>query len=54
MEQCIDEMNKIIYIKCTEEEKIKIQNEYASYQLYDYIINFIVIDETMDKNERKE
>lgn len=43
MEQQVDEMNKIIHIKCTEEEKRKILLETASY-LYDYEFNFIIED----------
>ena len=45
MEQEIDEMNKIILIKCTEEEKKKILIESAPY-LYDYEFNFIIVDQT--------
>lgn len=44
MEQEIDEMNKIIHIKCTEEEKKKIEKELTPY-LYDYVFNFILPDE---------
>jgi hypothetical protein len=47
MEQEIDEMNKIIHIKCTEEEK-KIVLELKPY-LYDYVFNFIIIGAN-DKN----
>lgn len=42
MEQEIDEMNKIIHIKCTEEEKKKFL-ELEPY-LYDYAFNFIIIE----------
>ncbi|HWT75546.1 MAG TPA: hypothetical protein VN258_12645 [Mobilitalea sp.] len=45
MEQEIDEMNKIIHIKCTEDEKSKIVSDLSPY-LYDYVFNFIIIDET--------
>ncbi len=45
MEQEIDEMNKIIHIKCTEDEKRKILLESTPY-LYDYEFNFIIIDQT--------
>lgn len=45
MEQEIDEMNKIIHIKCTEEEKKKILAELTPY-LYDYTFHFIDIDES--------
>lgn len=45
MEQQTDEMNKIIHIKCTEEEKCKIISELSSY-LYDYQFNFIIEDDT--------
>ena len=45
MEQEIDEMNKIIHIKCTEEEKNKILLESTPY-LYDYEFNFIIVDQT--------
>lgn len=41
MEQEIDEGNKIIHIKCTEEEKSKIITELTPY-LYDYHFNFII------------
>ena len=47
MEQEIDEMNKIIHIKCTEEEKKKIVAELTPY-LYDYIFHFIDIVEDKD------
>lgn len=43
MEQEIDEMNKIIHVKCTEEEKQKILNETSKY-LYDYQYHFIITD----------
>lgn len=42
MEQVIDEMNKIIYIKCTEEEKRKLLLESDSYSLYDYEFSFLI------------
>lgn len=44
MEQEIDEINKIIHIKCTEEEKEKLIEELSPY-LYDYVLNFIPIEE---------
>ena len=43
MEQEIDEGNKIIHIKCTEEEKSKIITELSPY-LYDYQFNFIIVE----------
>lgn len=45
MEQEIDEMNKIIYIKCTEKEKEKIILETSPY-LYDYEYQFLIEDAT--------
>lgn len=48
MDQQIDEMNKIIHIKCTEEEKRKIILETAPY-LYDYQINFIIEEKATDQ-----
>ena len=45
MEQEIDEMNKIIHVICTEEEKRKILEESAAY-LYDYKFNFIIKEDT--------
>lgn len=48
MDQQIDEMNKIIHIKCTEEEKRKIILETAAY-LYDYQINFIIEEKATDQ-----
>lgn len=42
MEQEIDEGNKIIHIKCTEEEKEKIISELSAY-LYDYQFHFISV-----------
>lgn len=45
MEQEIEEVNKIIHIKCTEEEKNKIIAELSPY-LYDYEFNFIIEDTT--------
>lgn len=44
MEQEIDEINKIIHIKCTEKEKEKLIEELSPY-LYDYVLNFIPIKE---------
>ncbi len=44
MEQCIDEVNKIIHVKCTQEEKSKILSELSSYR-YDYEFNFIIEEE---------
>lgn len=49
MEQCTDEINKIIHIKCTEEEKKKFLLEAAAYTLYDYQFNFIIDEE--NKNQ---
>lgn len=48
MEQEIDEMNKMIHIKCTEEEKVKIISEISPY-LYDYELNFIILEEATDQ-----
>ena len=48
MEQEIDEMNKIIHIKCTDKEKEKLILELSPY-LYDYVLNFIPIDEKTNK-----
>lgn len=45
MEQQTDEINKIIHIKCTEEEKHKIISELSPY-LYDYQFNFIIEEES--------
>lgn len=42
MEHQVDEINKIIYIKCTEEEKRKIITESTPYSLYGYEFNFII------------
>lgn len=44
MEQEIDEGNKIIHIKCTEEEKDKLIAELSAY-LYDYQFHFIITEE---------
>ncbi len=41
MEQEIDEINKIIHLKCTEEEREKVLAELSAY-LYDYQFNFII------------
>lgn len=41
MEQQIDEINKIIHVKCTEEERKKLILESTPY-LYDYEYNFII------------
>lgn len=49
MEQELDEGNKIIHIKCTEEEKEKIISELSQY-LYDYQFNFLITGEK-DKNQ---
>lgn len=49
MEQELDEGNKIIHIKCTEEEKEKIISELSQY-LYDYQFNFLITDGE-DKNQ---
>lgn len=48
MEQEIDEYNKIIHIKCTEEEKSKFIAELTPY-LYDYVFNFIPIEEQKEE-----
>ena len=48
MEQCTDEINKIIHVKCTEEEKRKILSELSGY-MYDYQFNFIIVEETTDQ-----
>ncbi len=48
MEQEIDEINKIIHVKCTEEEKRKIVSELSSY-LYDYQFNFLIEKDTTDQ-----
>ncbi len=45
MEQEIDEINKIIHLKCTVEEREKILTELSAY-LYDYQFNFIIVDST--------
>lgn len=44
MEQEIDEVNKIIHIKCTTAEKEKIVAELTPY-LYDYQFNFLIMDD---------
>lgn len=49
MQQEIDEINKIIHIICTEEEKNKLLLETSSYPLYDYQFNFIIKDEAADQ-----
>jgi hypothetical protein len=43
MEQEIDEVNKIIHIKCTEAEKEKMITEITPY-LFDYQLNFIILE----------
>jgi hypothetical protein len=48
MEQQIDEMNKIIYVKCTEEEKRKIILESSPY-LYDYEFSFIIEEKSTNQ-----
>jgi len=48
MEQETDEINKIIHIKCTEEEKNKVILELSPY-LYDYKFNFIIIEDTTNQ-----
>ncbi len=48
MEQEIEEVNKIIHIKCTEKEKEKIESELTMY-LYDYTFHFIIEEETVDQ-----
>lgn len=45
MQQEVDEINKIIHIICTEEERKKILKETPSYALYDYQFNFIIKEE---------
>ncbi len=47
MEQEIDEMNKIIHLKCTQEEKEKVLKELSAY-LYDYQFNFIIVEDKAD------
>lgn len=47
MEQELDEINKIIHVKCTEEEKQKIISDLSQY-LYDYQFNFLINEETND------
>jgi hypothetical protein len=49
MEQCVDEQNKIIHVKCTEAEKRKLMSEISEHPLYDYEFNFLIIDETNKK-----
>jgi hypothetical protein len=49
MEQQIDEVNKIIHVKCTEQERQKFLSEIASYPLYDYQFNFLIIEENGGK-----
>lgn len=51
MEQEIDEVNKIIHVKCTEEEKSKIILELSSY-LYDYQFNFIIVEDATNQKNR--
>lgn len=48
MEQQVDEINKIIHIKCTTAEKIKFLEETKSYPLYDYTFNFLIDDKNME------
>ena len=48
MEQQVDELNKIIHVKCTLEEKRKLLEEIASYPLYDYTFNFLIEEKTTD------
>jgi hypothetical protein len=48
MEQETDEINKIIHVKCTEDEKRKIISELSPY-LYDYQFNFIIEEETTNQ-----
>lgn len=48
MEQQVDEINKIIHIKCTEEEKKKFMEEIASYPLYGYEFNFLIVQSIPD------
>jgi len=50
MQQEIDDYNKIIHIKCTEEEKNKFIKELTPY-LYDYVLNFIPIEENKKSQE---
>ena len=49
MKQEIDDYNKIIHIKCTEEEKSKFIEELTPY-LYDYVLNFIPLDPIKEDN----
>jgi hypothetical protein len=46
MTEEIDEVNKIIHIKCSEEEKQRLLSEMAPYSLYDYQFDFIITDNT--------
>jgi hypothetical protein len=48
VEQEIEEVNKIIHIKCTEKEKERIISELTMY-LYDYTFHFIIEEETGDR-----
>jgi hypothetical protein len=47
MEQEIDEINKIIHLKCTQEEREKVLAELSAY-LYDYQFNFIIEEASAD------
>lgn len=45
MDYEFEEVNKIIHIKCTEEEKEKIITELSQY-LYDYKFSFIIEEDS--------
>lgn len=48
MEQEIDEVNKIIHVKCTKEEKKRMITELSAY-LYDYQFNFLIEEASTQK-----
>lgn len=48
MEQELDEVNKIIHVKCTTEEKDRIIKELSAY-LYDYQFNFLIEETSPQK-----
>lgn len=52
MEQELDEVNKIIHIKCTEEEKQKIILELSKY-LYDYQFSFLIEEKAADRQQQE-
>ncbi|MDF2586910.1 MAG: hypothetical protein K0S41_751 [Anaerocolumna sp.] len=51
MEQQVDEINKIIHVKCTKEEKTKLLADISKYPLYDYQFNFILEDDYVDEKK---